>query len=94
MYLNGKNVLEPKTLEIISELIDVDEGNYRLLQKNNLSSYRNITHVYSKVFPDIYCSTEKGGFDLKSNFDIIFKTCKDKNQLDSSMGKTQLILNL
>ena len=27
------------------------------------------------------------GFDLKSNFRIIFKTFKDKRQLESSLGK-------
>ena len=31
--------------------------------------------------------TEKSGFDLKSNFHIIFKTYKDKKQLESSLGK-------
>ena len=34
LYLNGKNVLQPKVLEIISEFIDAGEGNYRLLQNN------------------------------------------------------------
>ena len=41
----------------------------------------------SNVFPEIYCSIEKRGFDLKSNFHIIFKTYKDKKKLDSSLGK-------
>ena len=31
--------------------------------------------------------TEKRGFDLKSNFHIIFKTYKDKKQLESSRTK-------
>ena len=87
LYLNGKNVLQPKVLEIISEFIDADEGNYRLLQ-NNLSCYKNIfQYVYSNVFPEIYCSTEKRGFDLKSNFHIMLKTYKDRKQLETSMGK-------
>ena len=87
MYLNGKNVLQPKVLQIISEFIEADENNYKLLQ-NNLSSYKTIfQYVYSNVFPEIYCYTEKRGFDLKSNFHIMFKTCKDKKQLESSMGK-------
>ena len=56
--------------------------------RNNLSSYKNIfQYVYTNVFPEIYCSTEKRGFDLKSNFHIIFKTNKDKKKLDSSLGK-------
>ena len=87
LYLNAKNVLQPKVLEIISEFIDADEGNYRLLQ-NNLSSYKNIfQYVYSNVLPEIYCSTEKQCFDLKSNFHIMFKTYKDKKELETSMGK-------
>ena len=90
LYLNGKNVLQPKVLEIISELIDADEGNYRLLQ-NNLSNYKNIfQYVYLNVFPEIYCSTENRSFDLKSNFHIIFKTYKDKKQLESSMGNNPI----
>ena len=43
--------------------------------------------MYSNVFPEIYCSIEKRGFNLKSNFHIIFKTYKDKKKLDSSLGK-------
>ena len=81
-YLNGKNVLQPKVLEVISEFIDADENNYRLLE-NNISSYKNIfQYVYSNVFPEIYCSTEKRGFDLKSNFHIMFKTYEDKIQME------------
>ena len=87
LYLNGQNVLRPNVLEIISGFIDADEGNYRLLQ-NNLSSYKNIfQYIYTNASPEIYCSTEKRGFDLKSNFHIIFKIYKDKKQLESSMGK-------
>ena len=44
-------------------------------------------YVYSNVFAEIYCYTEKKGFDLNSNFYIMFKTYKDKKQLESSMGK-------
>ena len=87
LYLNGKNVLQPKVLEIISEFIETDENKYRLLQ-NNLSSYKAIfQYVYSNVSPEIYWSTEKRGFNLKGNFHIMFKTYKDKKQLERSMGK-------
>ena len=86
-YLNGKNVLQSKVLEIISEFTDEDESNYKQLQ-NNLSSYKSIfQYVYSNVFPEIYFSTEKRGFDLKSNFHIIFKAYKDKKQLGRSLRK-------
>ena len=86
-YLNGKNVLQHKVQEIITDFLHEDENNYKKL-RNNLSSYKNIfQYVYSTVFPEIYCSTEKRGFDLKSNFHIIFRTYKDKKQLESSLGK-------
>ena len=73
--------------EITTHFLNEDEDNYKEL-RNNLSSYKSIfQYVYSNVFPEIYCSTEKRGFDLKSNFHIIFKTYKDKKQLESSLGK-------
>lgn len=87
MYLNGKNVLQPKVLEVITKFLNEDENNYKEM-RNTFSIYKNIfLYVYSKVFPEIYCSTEKRGFDLRSNFHIIFKTYKDKKQLESSLGK-------
>ena len=87
LYLNGKNVLQPKLVEIIIDFLNEHENNYRKL-RNNLSSYKSIfQYVYSNVFPEIYCSTEKRDFDLKSNFHIIFKAYKDKKQLESSLGK-------
>ena len=46
-----------------------------------------IQYVYSNVFPEIYSATEKRGFDLKSNFHIIFKTYKDKQNWEASLGK-------
>ena len=56
--------------------------------RNNLSSSKNIfQYIYSNIFPEIYCSTERRGFDLKSNFHIIFKTYKDKKKLEASLGK-------
>ena len=67
--------------------MDKDESHYKEL-RNNLSIYKSIfQYIYSNVFPEIYYSTEKRGFDLKSNFHIIFKTYKDKKQLESALGK-------
>ena len=71
----------------MTDFLREDEDNYKDL-RNNLPSYKNIfQYVYSNVFPEICCSTEKRGFDLKSNFHIIFKTYKDRKQLGSSLGK-------
>ena len=67
LYLNGKNMLQPKVLEIKTDFLQEDENNYKQL-RNNLPSYKNIfQYIYWNVFPEIYCSTEKHGFDLKSN---------------------------
>ena len=53
-----------------------------------MSSYKSVfQYVYSNVFPEIYCVTKKIGFDLKSNFHIIFKTYKDKKNWEASLGK-------
>ena len=94
LYLNGKNVLQPKVLEIISEFIDADEGNYRLLE-NNLSSYKNIfQYVYSNVFPEIYCSTESEVSTLKVTFTLCSKPTRTENSWKPPWGKTQLNLNL
>ena len=89
-------MLQPKVLEIITGFLQEeiitgflqeDENNYKEL-RNNLSSYKNIfQYVYSNFFPEIYCSTENRSFDLKINFHIIFKAYKDKEQLESSLGK-------
>ena len=47
--------------------------------QENLARFKDIFHyVYSNVFPKVYTATEKRGFDLKSNFHILFKTYWDK----------------
>ena len=86
LYLNGKNILQPKVLQKIADFVEKDKKNYKLLQ-NNLARYKNMFwYVYSKVYPKVYCATEKRVFDLKSKFHIMFKTYKDKKQI-RSMGK-------
>ena len=64
----------------MNDFLNEGEENYKDL-RNNLSQYKNIFQcVYSNVFPEIYCSTERRGFNLKSNFHIIFETYKDKKK--------------
>ena len=76
-----------KVLQIITDFLQEDKNNYKEL-RSNLSSSQNIfQYVYSNVFPEIYCWTEKRGFDLKSNFHITFKTYKDKQRLESFLRK-------
>ena len=86
LYLNGKNVLQPKGLKTITDFLKEDKENYKNL-RNNLSSYNNIfQYVFSNVFPDIYCCTERRGFNLKSNFKYLKRT-RNKKQLEISLGK-------
>ena len=78
LCLNGKNVLYPKVSKIIGKFIQNDEKNYSKL-RNNLSQFKHIfQYVYSNVYPEVYCSTERRGFNLKSIFQLVFKTYKDK----------------
>ena len=80
-------MLQPKVSEIITHFLSEKDEHYKQF-RNNLSHYKNIfQYVYSNVFPEMYCSTERRGCDLKSNFHIIFKTYKDKKKLKSSLGK-------
>ena len=81
LYLNGKNVLQPKGSEIITDFLKEKNENYIEL-RNNLSQYKNIfQYVYSNVFPEIYRSTERRGFDLRSTFHIMFKTYNYKKNI-------------
>ena len=53
LYLNGKNVLQPKVSEIITDFLN-EKKNYIEL-RNNLSQYKVIfQYLYSGVFPEIY----------------------------------------
>ena len=66
---------------------------YLLITKNlnpfNLSQYKNIfQYEYSNIFPEIYCSTERRGFDLKTSFHVMFKTYKDKKKMELIGKKT------
>ena len=78
IYLNGRDVGQPGVLEIIGNFIDQGKRNLRMLQEN-LARYKDIfQYVYSHVFPEVNTTSEKRGFDLKSNFHIMFKTYRDK----------------
>ena len=81
IYLNGKDVSQPGVLEISASFIDLSKQNLRLLQEK-LARYKDIfQYIYSHVFPKVYTSTKKRGFDLKSNFHVMFKTYRDKMML-------------
>ena len=66
LYLNGKGVLYPKVAEIICKFIQAEVKNYSKLQ-NNTCQFKNIfQYIYSNVYPEVYCSTERRVFDLRS----------------------------
>ena len=78
IYLNGRDVAHPGVLEIVGKFIDQKKENLRMLQEY-LARYEEIyQYVYSHVFPEIYTTSERRGFDLKSNFHILFKSYRDK----------------
>ena len=85
-YLYGKNVLQPKISEIITQFLKESDENYTELRHNSLEYKSIFQYVYSNVFPEIYCCTERRGFDPKSTFHIMFKTYKDKKTI-KSLGK-------
>ena len=78
LYLNSKNVLYSKVAEIVWKFIAEDDKNYNKLRNNVCQLKEIFQDVYAMVYPEIYCTTECRGFDLKSMFQLIFKTYKDK----------------
>ena len=62
LYLNEKNVLQPKVSEIITEFLR--EGKITLPFEITYHSKNIFQYNYSNVFPEIYCSTERRGFDF------------------------------
>ena len=70
IYLNGRDVGQTGALEIVGGFINLGKENLRMLQEH-LARYKDIyQYVYSHVFPEVYTTSEKRGFDLKSNFHI------------------------
>ena len=84
MYLNGKIVIYSKVVDMISKFIETDTKNFVQL-RDNVYKFKNIFQfVYSVTYPDIYCSTEKCGFDIKSTFRAAFKKYKDKKNCEQA----------
>ena len=87
MYLNGKTVVYSKVADMISKFIETDAKNFVNL-RDNLYWFKNIfQYVYSITYPDIYCSTKKRKFDIKSTFHVAFKNYKDKKNCEHA-GKS------
>ena len=80
LYLNGKKNLYPNIAEIVWKFIAEDDKNFNKL-RNSLCQFKEIfRYVSTIVYPEIYCTTERRGFDLQSTFQLILKTYKDKKR--------------
>ena len=78
IYLNGRDVGQPAVLEIVGNFIDQSKENLSMLQEY-LAQYKDVyQYIYWHVFPELYTTSEKRGFDMKSNFHILFKAYRDK----------------
>ena len=78
IYLNGRDVRQPAVLEIVGNFIDQSKENVSMLQEY-LAQYKDVyQYIYWHVFPELYTTSEKRGFDMKSNFHILFKAYQDK----------------
>ena len=85
-YLISKNVLHPKVSNIVRNFIAEDETNYKKLRENLRKNINVFQYVYSIVYPDIYCSSEERGYDLRSEYLINFKEYRDRKKVES-LGK-------
>ena len=73
-------MLQPRVFEIITDFLKEGNKNYMELGNNLWQCKIIFQYLYSNVFPEIYCSTGRREFDLKSTFNIPFKTYKDKKK--------------
>ena len=89
-YLNKKIVLHPKVSDIVLIFIEEDENNFKKLRENLRKNKNVFQYVYSVVYPDIYCSSEKHSYDLRSEYLIVFKEYKDRIKAES-LGKNAKI---
>ena len=80
LYLNGKNVLYPRTSQIVWNSIQKDERNFEKMRKSLVTNNEIFQYVYAKCYPQIFTQVEKRGIYLKNEFLITFKTRKDKRQ--------------
>ena len=80
MYLNGKNVLYPRTAEIVLDHINKDGNNSEKMKKHLVENKKIFQYVYSKCYTDIYTLVEKRGIVLQGEFLLAFKVWKDKRK--------------
>ena len=76
----------PNIAETVWKFIGEDDKNFNKLRNILCQFYKIFQYVSTLVYPKIYCKTERRGFDLKSTFQLILKTYKDKKRLEQ-LGK-------
>ena len=80
MYLNGRNVFDPRTSHIVWSHIEKDEENFERMKKCIVSHRKIFQCFYTKCYPEIFVQVEKCGTVLRNEFLMKFKTWKDKKQ--------------
>ena len=80
LYLNGKNVLYPRSAEIVWSYVEKEEGNIVKLT-NCLQKNKNIIQfIYSRCYSEIYSLIDKRGVEIRGEFLIALKSWKDKKK--------------
>ena len=88
VYLNGRDVGTAWRARNCGKFHRSRKKNLRMLQES-LARYKDIfQYVYSHVFSEIYTTSEKRGFDLKSNFHITFQAYQNKAAIRQQLAKT------
>ena len=80
LYLNGKNVVYPRSAEIVMKYIEQDSSNIVRLRRC-LPQHKNI--IYSRCYPQIYSLIDIRGIKIKSEFLLAFKSWKDKKSFNN-----------
>ena len=78
MYLNSKNVIYPHVTDIVWKYLEEDEGNFDKIKKKLIENKTIFQFVYSSTYSEVYSFVEKRRIDLRNEFHLKFKDCKDK----------------
>ena len=80
LYLNGNNVLYPRSLEIVMKYIEQDSGNIVRLRRCLHQYKKFVQFIYSRCYPEIYSLIDKRGIEKKGELQLTFKSWKDKKK--------------
>ena len=80
LYLNGKNVIYPRVVEIVRNYIEADDKNFDKLTRKLIENKKIFQFVYLNVYPEVYSFVEKRGVDMRNKFHLKFKEWKDRKK--------------